>query len=104
MDKSEHFVDNGVDGVRCLVFQQCGEERPFCPVAVMEDRRRCWWWDCNYSPTSPAPPAPFSPPPPPPPGEIVPSEVDEGANGWRTAFIVCGSLFGVALLVSIKNK
>ena len=102
MDPVEYFVDNGVAGVRCLVFTRCEEERPFCPVAAMEDRRRCWWWDCNYSPTSPAPRAPSSPTPH---GEIVPhrGEVDK-ANGWRTAFIVCGSLFGVILLVSIKNK
>ena len=109
MDPSEHFVDNGVDGVRCVVFEQCGEERPFCPVRRMEDRRRCWWWNCNYSPTSPAHPAPSSPFPHPTTtihGDLVPrhQEEDQGGNGWRTAFIVCGSLFGIFFLVSIKKK
>ena len=107
MDPIEHFVDNGRAGVRCLVFLKCEEGRPFCPTAAMEDRRRCWYWDCNYSPTSPAPQAPSSHPERPTMhGEIVPrsGEVDEGANGWHTALIVLGCLFGVLLVVSILKK
>ena len=102
MDPVEYFVDNGVAGVRCLVFTRCEEERPFCPVAAMEDRRRCWWWDCHYSPTSPAPRAPSSTIH----GEIVPrgGEDQGGSSGWHTALIVLGSLFGVFLIVStLKN-
>ena len=104
MDPIRHFVDNGRAGVRCLTFQKCEEGRPFCPTAEMEDLRRCVYWDCNYSPTSPDPPAPSSPSQRPTMhGEIVPHRGEE-ANGWRTAFIVLGSLFGVVLLVSTLNK